>query len=164
MAVNCQLKDSLHNNSSLVINQPVIFILWVFAVAVHAQIVRRQSAIALLSVASPHLLGLITQVHFVQHVHKGCKLAADGIDRIHAVTNGDEAHTFAAKIDLRVKPGLHIVTPNATQVLGNYNADQSRINIRNQLLPSGAFKVAAAVTVVCVMAAVREPFLLCVAL
>ncbi len=137
----------------------MIFVFRVFAVAVYAQVVGRQSAIALLTVASTHFLGLITQVHFVQHIHERCKLAANWVDRVNTVADGDEANALLSKVNFRVKTCFHIVTPDATQVFRDDDADKSRVNVRNQLLPSGAFKVAAAVTVVCVMAAVRKTVL-----
>ena len=156
MAVDGQLVDSSNDRSCLVIHQPMVLVCRVFTVAVHAQRICRLSAVATLPEECAHLLGLFPQVHLIQHIHEWRELTADGVHRVHAVADGDEPHTLAPEVHLGIEAGLDVVAPDAAQVFCDDGSNQTGIYVCNELLPSRAFEVAAAETIICVVLAMDE--------
>ena len=151
-----QLENAADNGCSFLIDKPVIPVLRVFAVAIDAQIVGWQARVALLVVACPHLPRLVAQIHLVKHVHKRRKLAADRVDCIHAVADGNKADVLLTEIDFGVKTCLDVIATHAAEILGDDDANLARVNVHDELFPSGTVKVAAAVAVVRVVPAVGE--------
>ena len=119
--------------------------------------------IALLAVAGTHLSRLVAQIHFVQHIHKWRKLAADGIGSIHAIADGDKADALLPEIDFRVEACLHIIASYAAEVFGDDGTDFACVDVRNELFPAGALEVAATEAVVCVVTAIGEAMLVSIA-
>ena len=94
--------------------------------------------------------------HLVEHVHERRKLAADRIARIHAVANGDKADALLTEIDFGVKTRLDVIATHAAEILGDDDANLARVNVHDELFPSGTVEAAAAVAIVRVVPTVRE--------
>ena len=65
VAADSQLKNTANDRGRLVIHEPVIPVLRIFAVAIHAQVVGGHAVLALQSESIAHLAGLVLQVELV---------------------------------------------------------------------------------------------------
>ena len=64
------------------------------------------------------------------------------------------------EVYLRVVSCFQIVPPNAAHIFGNDSTNLARFHISYESFSSGTFKVSAAITIICVVAAVGEAMLL----
>ena len=64
------------------------------------------------------------------------------------------------EVYLRVVSRFQIVAPNTAHIFGNDSADLTCFHISYKPFPSRTIKVAAAITIICVVAAVGEAMLL----
>ena len=96
-------------------------------------------------------------------VEEGGKLVAVLVVAVHAIGDGDKVNAVLPEEHLRVKAGLQVITTRPTHVLDNDMGHLSGLDVRHQPLPCRPFKIAAAPSVIGVMAAVGVASLLGVA-
>ena len=99
----------------------------------------------------------------LHNVEEGGKLVAVLIVAVHAVGDGDKVNAVLPEEYLRVKPGLQIVTPRPAHILDDHMGNLARLNIRDELLPCRALKIAAAPAVVRIVPTVGVASLLGIA-
>ena len=96
-------------------------------------------------------------------VEEGGKFIAVLVIAVHAVGDGNKVNAVLPEEYLRVKSGLQIVAPRPAHILDDHMGDFARLNICNELLPCRPLKVAAAPSVIGIVAAVGVASLLGVA-
>ena len=79
-----------------------------------------------------------------------------GVGIVDTVIDSDEPNAHFGEIDFCVKAGFDVIASDAAQILYNHRFHNPVFNIRNQLLPAGTVKVAAAVAVIRVVTAADE--------
>lgn len=158
-----QLKDAPDGLRGLRIDEPTVFVFRVLPVAKTRMTRQRLSRLSPELRSRAHLPRLIFQVPLVHDIQDSGILATVGIGVVDAVVYGNEPHTHLFKIDFRVKAGFNVIAPDAAHILDDHRFDHSALDVRDQLLPARAFKIAAAVAVVRVVAAAGEPLFLCIA-
>ena len=99
----------------------------------------------------------------LHNVEEGGKFIAVLIVAVHAVGDGNKVNAVLPEEYLRVKSGLQIITTSPTHVFDDYMSNLSGLDVLHQLLPSGTVKVAAAPSVIGIVAAVGVAPLLGVA-
>ena len=65
--------------------------------------------------------------------------------------NGDKPHVLFFEIDFGIKTRLQVIASDAAHILDQHGSNFSAINIRDKLLPAGAFKVSSAESIVRIM-------------
>jgi len=153
-ALNGQLEDTPHHGGRFLVDQPVVFVLWVLLIAVDGAVGGWLAGFPFDANGRFLLAAQVTKIPFVHDVEEGRKLVAVLVVTVHAVGNGNKVDAMLPEEYLCVKAGLQIVTPRPAHVLDNNMGHLSGLNVRHQPLPCGTVKIAAAPSVIGVMAAV----------
>ena len=90
----------------------------------------------------------------LHNVEEGGKLVAVLVITVHAVGDGHKVNAVLPEEYLRVNPGLQIVSPRQAHILDDHMGNLTRFNICDELLPCRALKVAAAPSIVRIVATV----------
>ena len=138
-----QMIDTTDNGGSFLIDDPVVFVLRVFPVAVDGMGGGMLPRGTFDFVGSGYLAGLIPQIPLVHDVQKRGELVAVLILAVHAVGDGNKMNPMLTKEYLGVKARLQVITPCPAHVLDNHPADLSGFNVGNHALPIGTLKIAA---------------------
>ncbi len=96
-------------------------------------------------------------------VEEGGKFIAVLVITVHAVGDGNKVDAVLPEEYLRVKSGLQIVAPCPAHILDNHMGNLTRLNVCDELLPCRALEIAAAPSVIGIVAAVGVAPLLGVA-
>ena len=153
-ALDGQLEDTPHHGSRLLVDQPMVFVLRVFPVAIDSAVSGRLAGLALDADGGFLLAAQVAQIPLVHDVEEGGKFIAVLVIAVHAVGDGNKVNAVLPEEFLRVKSGLQIVTPRPAHILDNDMGYLPGLDVCNQLFPSWAFKIAAAPAVVGIVTAV----------
>ena len=153
-ALNGQLEDTPHHGSRFLVDQPVVFVLRVFLIAVDGTVGGWLAGFPLDPNGGFLLAAQVTKIPFVHDVEEGGKFIAVLVIAVHAVGDGNKVNAVLPEEYLRVKSGLQIVTPRPAHILDNDMGYLPGLDVCNQLFPSWAFKIAAAPAVVGIVTAV----------
>ncbi len=96
-------------------------------------------------------------------VEEGGKFIAVLVITVHAVGDGNKVDAVLPEEYLRVKSGLQIVTPRPAHILDNHMGNLARFNVRHQLFPCRTLEIAAAPSIIGIVAAVGVASLLGIA-
>ena len=162
-ALDGQLENTSHHGSCFLVDQPVVFVLRVFLVAIDGAVGGRLAGFPLDTNGGFLLAAQVTKIPFVHDVEEGRKLVAVLVITVHTVGNRHKVDAVLPEEHLRVKAGLQIITARPTHVLDNDMGYLSGLNVRHQPFPCRPFKIAAAPSVIGVMAAVGVTSLLGIA-
>ena len=109
------------------------------------------------------LAAQVTKIPFVHDVEEGRKLVAVLVIAVHAVGDGSKVDTVLPEEYLRVKSGLQIVAPCPAHILDNDMGHLACFNVRHQLFPCRTLEIAAAPSIIGIVAAVGVASLLGIA-
>ena len=132
----------------------MVFVLRVFPVAIDSAVSGRLAGLALDADGGFLLAAQVAQIPLVHNVEEGGKFIAVLVIAVHAVGDSHKVDTVLPEEHLRVKTGLQIITTGPAHVLDNDMGHLSGLNVRHQLLPCRPFKIAAAPSVIGIVAAV----------
>ena len=104
MAFDGKLEDAPDNSGGLLVDQPVIFVVGVFLVAVDSAVGGGLAGFALDPDGGALLAAQVPQIPFAHDVDKRSELAGTGAGTVDAVANGDETHPKFAKEDFENIP------------------------------------------------------------
>lgn len=96
-------------------------------------------------------------------VEEGGKFIAVLVIAVHAVGDGNKVNAVLPEEYLRVKSGLQIVTPRPAHILDNDMGHLACFNVRHQLFPCRTLEIAAAPSIIGIVAAVGVASLLGIA-
>ena len=162
-ALNGQLEDTPHHGSRFLVDQPVVFVLRVFLIAVDGTVGGWLAGFPLDPNGGFLLAAQVTKIPFVHDVEEGRKLVAVLVITVHAVGNGNKVDAMLPEEYLRVKAGLQIVTPRPAHILDNDMGHLACFNVRHQLFPCRTLEIAAAPSIIGIVAAVGVASLLGIA-
>ena len=162
-ALNGQLEDAAHHGSRFLVDQPVVFVLRVFLIAVDGAVGGGLAGFPLDTNGGFLLAAQVAQIPLVHDVEEGRKLVAVLVVAVHAVGDGHKVDAVLPEEYLRVKAGLQIITTRPTHVLDNDMGYLTCLNVRHQLFPCRTLKIAAAPAIIGIVAAVGVASLLGVA-
>ena len=97
VALNGKLEDTPHHRRRFLVNQPVVFVVGVFLVAVNGTVSGGLARLALDPDSGSLLAAQVPQIPFAHDVDERRKLAGTWVGTINAVADGDEAHSEFAK-------------------------------------------------------------------
>ena len=162
-ALNGQLEDTPHHGSRFLVDQPVVFVLRVFLIAVDGTVGGWLAGFPLDPNGGFLLAAQVTKIPFVHDVEEGRKLVAVLVITVHAVGNRHKVDAMLPEEYLRVKAGLQIITTRPAHVLDNHMSYLSGLDVRHQPFPCGTVKITAAPSVIGIVAAVGVASLLGIA-
>ena len=162
-ALNGQLEDTPHHGSRFLVDQPVVFVLRVFLIAVDGTVGGWLAGFPLDPNGGFLLAAQVTKIPFVHDVEEGRKLVAVLVITVHAVGNGNKVDAMLPEEYLCVKAGLQIVTPRPAHILDNDMGHLACFNVRHQLFPCRTLEIAAAPSIIGIVAAVGVASLLGIA-
>ena len=162
-ALNGQLEDTPHHGSRFLVDQPVGFVLRVFLIAVDGTVGGWLAGFPLDPNGGFLLAAQVTKIPFVHDVEEGRKLVAVLVITVHAVGNGNKVDAMLPEEYLCVKAGLQIVTPRPAHILDNDMGHLACFNVRHQLFPCRTLEIAAAPSILGIVAAVGVASLLGIA-
>ena len=164
VSLDGQPENPAHYPGGILVNQPAIFILRVFAVTVNGVVGGMLALHAPCMENSGDFSAAIPDIPLVHDVQKRRELTAFPVLAVHAVGDGDKANALLSEHDFRVKPDLQIIAPDAAHVLDNDRVDSAIINPGNHLFPPRAVKAAARPSVVGEVGKIGKTVLPCVVL
>ena len=153
-ALDGQSENTPHHGSRFLVDQPVVFVLRIFLVAVNGAVGGGLAGFPLDTDGGFLLAAQVAQIPFVHDVEEGGKLIAVLVVTVHAVDDGDKVNTVLPEEYLRVKASLQIVTPRPAHILDDHMGNFACLNICDELLPCRALEIAAAPAVVRIVSAV----------
>ena len=162
-ALDGQLEDASHHGSCFLVDQPVVFVLRVFLIAVDGAVSGGLAGFPFDADGGFLLAAQVAQVPLVHDIEEGCKFIAVLVVAVHAVGDSHKVDTVLTEENLRVKACLQVITPRPTHVLDDHMGHFSGFDVCHQLLPSRTVEIAAAPAVIGVVAAVDVASLLGVA-
>ena len=162
-ALDGQLEDTPHHGSRFLVDQPVVFVFRVFPVAIDSAVGGRLAGFPFDTNGGFLLAAQVTKIPLVHDIEEGRKFIAVLVITVHAVGNRHKVDAVLTEEHLRAKAGLQIVTPCPAHVLDDHMSNLSGLNVRHQLLPCRPLEIAAAPSIIGVMAAVGVASLLSVA-
>ena len=112
-----KLEDTPHNSSGLLIDQPVVFVVGVFSVAVDSTVGGRLAGLALDPDGGSLLAAQAPQVPFAHDIDERRELAGTGVIAVDTVADGDEADSEFSEEDFRIETGLQIISADPAHVL-----------------------------------------------
>ena len=136
-------EDTPHHGGSFVVDQPVVFVLRVFLIAVDGIVGRGLSGLALHLIRHRNLARLVTQVPLRHDIEKRCELSRAAVVAVYVVGDSDEVDAMLTEEHFRIKAGLQIITTDTAHVLYKNSGNPAGLNIRDQPLPVRAIKIAA---------------------
>lgn len=111
-AVDAEVKDALDNRRGFLVNDPMVFIGWVSAVAV-GRLAQMLAAGAALMQADTDFLGGIAWIPLVEQVADRGKALSVPALAVHAVVDGNEPHIVAGEDDVGVLAYSQVITTKA---------------------------------------------------
>ena len=97
-----KLEDAPHGRRCFLVDQPVVFVVGVFPVAVDGTVGGGLAGFALDPDGGSLLAAQVPQIPFAHDVDERRELAGTGIIAVDTISNGDEAHSEFAKEDFCV--------------------------------------------------------------
>jgi hypothetical protein len=162
-ALNGQLEDAPHHGSRFHVNQPVVFVLRVFLIAVDGAVGGRLAGFPFDANGCFLLAAQVAKIPLVHDIEKGRKFVAVLVVAVHTVGNRHKVDTVLTEEHLRVKAGLQIVTPRPAHILDNHMGNLTCLNVCDKLFPCRPLKIAAAPAVVGIVPTVGVTSLLGIA-
>ena len=162
-ALNGQSENAPYHGSGFLVDQPVVFVLRVFLIAVDGTVGGWLAGFPLDPNGGFLLAAQVTKIPFVHDVEEGRKLVAVLVITVHAVGNGNKVDAMLPEEYLCVKAGLQIVTPRPAHILDNDMGHLACFNVRHQLFPCRTLEIAAAPSIIGIVAAVGVASLLGIA-
>ena len=162
-ALDGQLEDAPHHGGSFLVDQPVVFVLRVFLIAVDGTVGGGLAGFPLDTNGGFLLAAQVTKIPFVHDVEEGRKFIAVLVIAVHAVGDSHKVDAMLPEEYLCVKAGLQIITTSPTHVLDNDMGYLSGLNVRHQLLPCRTLEIAAAPSIIGIVTAVGVASLLGIA-
>ena len=147
-ALNGKLEDTPHDRRRFLVNQPVVFVVGVFPIAVDSTVGGGFAGLALDPNGSALLAAQVPQIPFRHDVDKRSELTGIGVGTVNAVADGDEAHPKFSEKDFRIESGLQIISPDSAHVLCEYQSNFPCLNVGHQPLPCRPVEVAARPSVI----------------
>ena len=111
-AVNAEVKNALDYWGSILVNDPMVFIGWVSAVAI-GRFAEVFAAGAALMQADTDFLGGIARIPLVEQVADRDKALSVPALAVHAVVDGNEPHIVAGEDDVGVLAYSQVITTKA---------------------------------------------------
>ena len=105
------------------------------------------------------LLAAVLGIEFVHEIPEGCEVVGRLVQAVHAIVDGDEAHTVAGEDEFGVLTHLKVLTAQPGHVLHNKGFHLTVFHQLHDLLPTGAVEVRSRVTVIIQEEGVGEAFL-----
>ena len=162
-ALDGQLKDASHHGSRFLVNQPVVFILWVFLIAIDGAVGGGLAGFPFDANGRFLLAAQVAQIPLVHDIEEGRKFVAVLVVAVHAVGDSHKVDAMLSEEHLRVKACLQVITTGPTHVLDDHMSNLSGLDVRHQLLPCRTLEIAAAPAVIGIVAAVGVASLLGIA-
>ena len=162
-ALNGQSENAPHHGGSFLVDQPMVFVLRVFLVAIDGAVGGGLAGFSLDADGGFLLAAQVAQIPLVHDVEEGGKFIAVLIIAVHAVGDSNKVDAVLPEKHLRVKAGLQIVTPRPAHILDDHMGNLARFNVCNELFPCRTLKIAAAPAVVRIVPAVGVASLLGIA-
>ena len=159
VAFDGQVEDTADNRGGFFVNQPVIFIIGVFLIAVNDLIAGRLAGFSLDPDGGALLAAQVADVPLVHDVHDRGEFIRAGVIAVDPVGYGDEAHAQLPKHFFRIEAGGQVVTSNAAHVLDQHDADLPGFHVVDHAIPAGTVEGDAGIAVVRVMDTVSEALL-----
>ena len=104
------MEDFPHHICGLLINDPVVFILRVFDVAIGRIRTQRLAGLSFGFEHSPDFAAGILGIELIENVDERCHVIFGAVDAVHAVVDGDEADVGIGKDHLGVHTDLQIIS------------------------------------------------------
>lgn len=95
----------------------------------------------------------------IHEIPEGCEVVGRLVQAVHAIVDGDEAHTVAGEDEFGVLTHLKVLTAQPGHVLHNKGFHLTVFHQLHDLLPTGAVEVRSRVTVIIQEEGVGEAFL-----
>ena len=111
-AVNAEIKDALDNRRGFLVQNPLVLVVWVAAVAV-GRLAEVFAAGAALMQADTDFLGGIARIPLVEQVADRGKALSVPALAVHAVVDGNEPHIVAGEDDVGVLAYSQVITTKA---------------------------------------------------
>ena len=162
-ALNGQTEDTPHHGGSFFVDQPMVFVFRVFLVAIDSTVGSGLAGFALDADGGFLLAAQVAQIPLVHDIEEGGKLIAVLVVAVHAVGNGDKVDAVLPEEYLRVKAGLQIVAPRPAHIFDDHMGNLACFNVRHQLFPCRTLEIAAAPSIISIVAAVGVASLLGIA-
>ena len=162
-ALDGQLKDAAHHGSRFLVDQPMVFVLRVFLIAVDVAVGGGLAGFPFDANGRFLLAAQVAQIPLVHDVEEGRKFVAVLIVAVHAVGDGHKVDTVLPKEYLRVKACLQIITTRPTHVLDDHTGNLTCLNVCDKLFPCRPLEIAAAPSIIGIVTAVGVASLLGIA-
>ena len=162
-ALDGQLEDASHHGSRFLVDQPVVFVLRVFLIAIDGAVGGGLAGFPFDANGGFLLAAQVTQIPLVHDVEEGGKFIAVLVIAVHAVGNRHKVDAMLSEEHLRVKACLQIVTPRPAHILDDHMGNPTCLNVCDKLFPCRPLEIAAAPAIIGVMAAVGVASLLGIA-
>ena len=107
-------EDPPHHSGGFLVHQPVVFVLWVFFVAIDGVVGGGLARLALDTVCCRNLFGLVTQIPFVHDIEKGRKLAAVLFLAVNVIGDSNKMNPILPEHYLGIKAGLQVISADPT--------------------------------------------------
>ena len=111
-AVDAEVKDALDNRRGILVQNPLVLVVWVAAVAV-GRLAEMLAAGAALMQADTDFLGGIARIPLVEQVADRSKALSVPALAVHAVVDGNEPHIVAGEDDVGVLAYSQVITTKA---------------------------------------------------
>ena len=114
MPLHRKPEDPPHHSGGFLVHQPVVFVLWVFFVAIDGVVGGGLARLALDTVCCRNLFGLVTQIPFVHDIEKGSKLAAVLFLAVNVIGDSNKMNPILPEHYLGIKAGLQVISADPT--------------------------------------------------
>ena len=155
-AAGCHLKNPAHHRSGFLVNDPVVFLLRVFFVAVNHLVRDWNARLGSSLISRPLLSADVPQIKLVHNIEEWDIFAGCLIKTVDPISDGDETDFMLPEKYINIKSGLQVIAPHTAHILHNHRADLVRLNIRDHLFPCRALKSTSRPTVIRIMDTVSK--------
>ena len=147
LAVNGQVKDALDYWGSILVNDPMVFIGWVSAIAI-GRFSQMLSAGAFLTEYDPDFFAGVPWIPLVEQIANSGKAVAVAPFTVHTIVDGDKAHIVAGENDVRVLPNGQVISAKPAEILDQPATDESLLNQCKAFLYARAVKIGSRISVI----------------
>ena len=160
---NAEVKDVPHYRSSLRIRHHVPFgICRVLHIPIAGTGGDSGTSLSLKTNHRASLLAAVFGIELVHQIPEGREVVGGLVQAVHAVVDGDKAHTIAWEDEFRVLTHLKVFTAQSGHILDDQCIHLTVFHQLHDLLPAWAIEVRSRVTVVIQKEGVGESFLSCI--
>ena len=162
---NAEVKDVPHYRSSLRIRHHVPFgICRVLYIPIAGAGGHSGTSLSLETNHRASLLAAVFGIELVHQIPEGREVIGGLVQAVHAIVDGDKAHTVAWEDEFRVLTHLKVFTAQSGHVLDDQCFHLTVFHQLHDLLPAWAVEVRSRVTVIIQKEGVGESFLSCILL